>query len=97
MEFIVFQSGQVIHESPLLPGAVETPVGIPAIEGEGAGEHLGENDVQGWKIALSSLEDLLRLVESVGGQVTIRAPRDFMLGGRPAFVLDVTPGVGQSG
>ena len=79
----------------MLPGAVETPVGLPAVEGVGADEHLGENDVGGWKITLNSLDDLLRLVASVGGQVTLRPPLDLMLGGRQAFVLDITPGVGH--
>ena len=95
MEFIVLRSGQVIHEEAVVPRAVPAAVGMPAVEGVGAGEHLGLNDVQGWKIELNGLDDLLALVEEVRGQVVVRRPLDLYLRGRPAFALDVTPGIGS--
>jgi hypothetical protein len=95
MEFIVMRSGQIIHEEPMVPGAQPVPVGIPAVEGVGEDEHLGQNELEGWKVEVRDLDALLNLIASVQGQVAIRRPMDFMLGGRPAFVLDVTPGIGQ--
>lgn len=95
MEFIVMRSGQIIHEEPMVPGAQPVPVGIPAVEGVGEDEHLGQNELEGWKVEVRDLDALLNLIVSVQGQVAIRRPMDFMLGGRPAFVLDVTPGIGQ--
>ena len=95
MEFIVLRSGQVIHEEPMVPGAQPVPVGIPAVEGVGENEHLGQNQLDGWKVEVGSLEALLNLVASVDGQVAVRRPMDFLLDGRPAFVLDVTPGIGH--
>lgn len=89
------RSGQVIHEEPLLPGAQPTMIGIPAIEGVGASEHLGENHVEGWKVRVDSLEELLRLILNAQGQVILRRPSDFRIDGQDAFALDVTPGIGQ--
>ncbi|AFZ68624.1 hypothetical protein [Deinococcus peraridilitoris] len=95
MEFIVLRAGQVIHEEPMLPGAVPALVGLPAVEGVGVNEHLGENRVEGWKIELNSLEELLRLSLDVQGQVVLRRPSDLRLNGQEAFALDITPGIGQ--
>ncbi len=91
------RAGQIIHDEPMFPEAQPTEVGMPAVEGVGEGEHLGQNLVEGWKVSVEGLAELLDLVSRVGaGQVTLRRPMDFMLDGRPAWVIDVTPGIGQS-
>ena len=96
MEFIVMRSGQIQHVEPMLPGAQPTPVGVPAVEGEGSGEHLALNQLDGWKIEIRDLPHLLQVMESAQGQVTLRRPINFYLGRQMAYILDVTPGIGQS-
>lgn len=90
------RSGQIQHVEPMLPGAVPTPVGVPAVEGEGDGEHLALNHLEGWKIEVRDLAHLLQIMESAQGQVTLRRPINFYLGRQMAYILDVTPGLGQS-
>lgn len=96
MEFIVMRAGQIIHDEPMFPEAQPTQVGMPAVEGVGADEHLGQSLFDGWKVNVDGLAELLDLISMVGGQVTLRRPMDFTLDGRPAWVIDVTPGIGQS-